>query len=72
MSGAGSRRLVTFGLQNVTPNVTNVIFFVTRYDFGSGFRYDFRSGFWGTWYAWLSNAAHGPSAGSDTISRLFP
>ena len=72
MRGAGSRRLVTFGLQNVTANVTNVIFFVTRSDFGSGFGSDFRSGFWGTLYTGLSNAAHGPSTGSDTSSRLFP
>lgn len=72
VGGSGSRRLVTFGRQNVTANVTNVIFFVTRSAFRSGFRSAFRSGFWGTLYARLSSAAHDPSVGSDTNSRPFP
>ncbi len=65
VGGPDSRQLVTFGLQNVTANVTNVIFFVTRDDFRSGFRDDFRSGFWGQCGLWLYNTVHGVLAGSD-------
>ena len=56
--------------ENVTANVTNVTLFVTGYDSRSGSRYDFRSGFWGTLYGWLSNAVHGLCAGSDIFMAV--